>query len=427
MTASDSTSQPERRRGFRRLLPFLILAGGVGAAVLLLMSRPRPERVAAPRQAPLVSTGVLELRESPLRVEGTGTVRPTSEISLSSEVAGRVVWVSPRMVRGGAFSRGDTLLRLDGTSYRNAVAIARADVEQRRVDVALAAQNREVAQQEYELLRARTGRASGADTTLAARLARQQPQYEAAEASLSRAEAQLADANLNLRRTVVTAPFSGRVRSESVDVGQIVSAGQPVAEIYGTEAVEVDISLSTRQAALLDGLWEDSGAEGIRAVVRAEFGGVWHEWDGFVQHAAGALDPTTRTVEVVVRVPDPFEAGGGRPPLLIGSYVRAGILGRAEAHFAVPRSALRDGSQLWMVGDDNTLSAVGVTVLQEVEDTVLVRSDLVGGTRFVVGDLAVMTEGMEVRLDESASPAATAGLDDAEGREPTPSREGDAR
>lgn len=424
--STPATSQDTRRKG-RRLLPALILLGGVGAAVVLVMTRPKPERVATPRQAPLVSTDVLTPRESPLRVEGTGTVRPTSEISLSAEVPGRVVWVSPQLVRGGAFSRGDTLLRVEGSSYRNAVAVARADVEQRRVDVALAAQNREVAQREYELLRARTGPAAGPDTTLAARLARQQPQYEAAEASLARAEAQLADATLNLRRTVVTAPFSGRVRSETVDVGQIVSAGQPVAEIYGTDAVEVDVSLSTRQAVLLDGLWEESGAERIPAVVRAEFGGVWYEWDGFVQHASGALDPTTRTVEVVVRVPSPFDSLDERPPLLVGSYARASILGRSEAHYAIPRSALREGSQLWTVAEDGTLSAAEVTVLQEVEDTIFVRSDLTAGRRFVVSDLAVMTEGMEVRFDGSDGPSATAVRGRSEANEPRKTEEGGGR
>jgi len=264
-----------------------------------------------------------------------------------------------------------------------------------------------VAQREYELLRARTGSVGGADTSLATRLARQQPQYEAAEASLARAEAQLADARLSLRRTIVTAPFSGRVRSETVDVGQIVSAGQPVAEIYGTDAVEVDVSLSTRQAVLIDGLWDEGGAERIPAVVRAEFGGVWYEWDGWVENAAGALDLTTRTVEIVVRVPDPFDSTDDRPPLLIGSYARAAILGRSVEHFAIPRSALRDGSKLWVISENGTLSAADVTVLQEVDDTLFVSSDLAPGRQFVVSDLAVMTEGMEVRLDAADGPTST--------------------
>jgi len=395
-----------RTRSIRAiLLPVLIVTGGLAAALVLVISRPTPERVATPRLAPMVSTKVLLPRTTPLMVEGTGTVRPTSEITLSAEVGGRVVMVSPELARGGSFSSGDTLLKLDNRSYQNAVSIARAEVEQRRVDVALAAQNQDIAQREYELLRRRLGSDAPADTSLAAQLARQQPQYEAAEASLHRAEAQLADAELSLTRSVLVAPFSGRVRSESVDVGQFISPGQAVAEIYGTDAVEVDISLSTRQAALVDDLWNETGADRISATVRADFGGTWYDWEGFVEHASGALDETTRTVEIVIRVPSPFNAVDERPPLLIGSYVRADIVGRAmEAHYAVPRGALRDGPAVWVVTDEQTLMTRPVRVIQEIQDTVFIQADMASASRIVMSALPVMTEGMKVRFEGSDDP-----------------------
>jgi len=410
MTTHPQNAKP--RRSLRRvILPFLILGGGIVAALSLVISRPVPERIATPRMAPMVTTETLAPRNAPLVVEGTGTVRPTSEITLSAEVGGRVVMVSPQLVRGGAFAMGDTLLKIDDQSYRNAVSIARAEVEQRRVDVALAAQNQAIAQREYELLRRRLGSDAPADTSLAAQLARQQPQYEAAQASLYRAEAQLADAALSLSRTVVVAPFAGRIRSETVDIGQFISPGQAVAEIYGTDAVEVDISLSTRQAALIDDLWTDSDEVRIAATVRAEFGGTWHEWQGFVEHASGALDETTRTVEVVIRVPSPFDASDARPPLLIGSYVRADIVGRAaEAHYAVPRSALREGSTIWTVTAEGTLVSRPVRVIQEIQDTVFVGADMAAAPRIVVSDLPVMTEGMEVRIDGFDDPGARTAL-----------------
>tara|TARA_Y100000994_G_scaffold234179_1_gene222799 strand:+ start:66 stop:1196 length:1131 start_codon:yes stop_codon:yes gene_type:complete len=341
-------------------------------------------------------------RSTPLVVEGTGTVRPAAEITLSAEVGGRVVSVSPKLVRGGVFSAKDTLFKLDDQSYRNAVSVAQAEVEQRRVDVAIAAQNQLIAQREYELLRQRLGSDAPPDTSLAAQLARQQPQYEAAEASLYRAEAQLADAELNLERTAVLAPFSGRVRSESVDIGQFISPGQAIADIYGTEAVEVDISLSTRQAALIDGLWAEDGAGRIPAVVRSEFGGSWHEWNGFVERASGALDEATRTVQIVIRVPDPFAASAIRPPLLVGSYARSRIAGRAvEAYYAIPRTALRDGPSVWAATTQGTLVSLPVEVIQEIQDTVFLIADMGDTTKVIVSDLAVMTEGMRIRIADS--------------------------
>ena len=394
-----STKPPPRRR---LTLQAAILSIGALIASALLLSRPAPERITTPRLAPLVTATLMTPRSTPLVVEGTGTVRPAAEITLSAEVGGRVVVVSPKLVRGGVFSAKDTLFKLDDQSYRNAVSVAQAEVEQRKVDVALAAQNQLIAQREYELLKQRLGSDAPPDTSLAAQLARQQPQYEAAEASLYRAEAQLADAELNLERTAVLAPFSGRVRSEAVDIGQFISPGQAVADIYGTEAVEVDISLSTRQAALIDGLWTDDGAGRTPAVVRSEFGGSWHEWNGFVDRASGALDEATRTVQIVIRVPDPFDASAIRPPLLVGSYVRSRIAGRAVgAHYAIPRTALRDGPSVWTATTQGTLVSLPVEVIQEIQDTVFILANVGDTTRVIVSDLAVMTEGMKIRVDDS--------------------------
>ena len=393
-------TKPPRRR--RLTLQATIIIIGALIASALLLSRPAPERITTPRLAPLVTATLMTPRSTPLVVEGTGTVRPAAEITLSAEVGGRVVVVSPKLVRGGVFSAKDTLFKLDDQSYRNAVSVAQAEVEQRKVDVALAAQNQLIAQREYELLKQRLGSDAPPDTSLAAQLARQQPQYEAAEASLYRAEAQLADAELNLERTAVLAPFSGRVRSEAVDIGQFISPGQAVADIYGTEAVEVDISLSTRQAALIDGLWTDDGAGRTPAVVRSEFGGSWHEWNGFVDRASGALDEATRTVQIVIRVPDPFDASAIRPPLLVGSYVRSRIAGRAVgAHYAIPRTALRDGPSVWTATTQGTLVSLPVEVIQEIQDTVFILADIGDTTRIIVSDLAVMTEGMKIRVADS--------------------------
>ena len=212
----------------------------------------------------------------------------------------------------------------------------------------------------------------------------------------------MADAELNLERTAVLAPFSGRVRSESVDIGQFISPGQAIADIYGTEAVEVDISLSTRQAALIDGLWAEDGAGRTPAVVRSEFGGSWHEWNGFVERASGALDEATRTVQIVIRVPDPFAASAIRPPLLVGSYARSRIAGRAvEAYYAIPRTALRDGPSVWTATTQGTLVSLPVEIIQEIQDTVFLIADMGDTTKVIVSDLAVMTEGMRIRIADS--------------------------
>lgn len=342
MTQESSGASPRasRRRSLATAIGIVFL--GLLSVLVLVATRPKPARARPDRPAPRVSVSPLEARSGVIAVEGSGTIRPRAEISLSPQVGGLVVQLSPALRSRGSFRLGDVLLVVEPDSYENAVAIARAEVAQRRVDIALAEQEQIVAREEFRLLRARQGNASAADTSLSTALALRVPQMEAARAALARAEAQLADAQLNLDRTILRAPFNGRVRSESVDVGQNVSPGQSIAQLFETDEVEMVVSLSASEAVLVEGLWEKrAGEDGIRipARVRSDFGGQRHEWERYIDRVEGVLDPSTRTVNAVVRVPEPF-AAADRPPLLIGSYARALIdAQQVDGYFALPRPA----------------------------------------------------------------------------------------
>jgi multidrug efflux pump subunit AcrA (membrane-fusion protein) len=149
----------------------------------------------------------------------------------------------------------------------------------------------------------------------------------------------------------------------------------------------------------VEGLWQkQAGNDAVRipARVLTDFAGDRYEWDGYVDRVEGALDPSTRTINVVVRVPAPF-AAEGRPPLLIGSYARALIDARnVDRYFALPRPALRSGDTIWLVDEDATLTSVPVEPIQEIGDTVFMLADIAAGARVVISDLTIMTEGMGV-------------------------------
>ena len=399
----DTTPTPSRRRGLGAAAGIIFL--GLLSVVLLVVTRPQPARARLDRPAPRVSVMHLEPRSGVIAVEGSGTIRPKAEISLSPQVGGRLVQVSPSLSSGGSFLQGDVLMVIEPDSYENAVAIAQADVAQRRVDIALAEQEQIVAREEFRMLRTRQGRTEAADTSRSTSLALREPQVEAARAALARAEAQLADAQLNLDRTVIRAPFNGRVRSEAVDVGQNVSPGQSIAQLFETDEVEMVVSLSAAEATLVEDLWNKrAGNDDIRipARVRSDFGGQRHEWTGYVDRVEGVLDPSTRTINAVVRVPEPF-AADGRPPLLIGSYARALIDARqVEGYFGMPRPALREGETVWVVGEDATLTTLPIRIIQEIGDSVFFAADVPEGARVVTSDLAIMTEGMAVSPDQGA-------------------------
>jgi RND family efflux transporter MFP subunit len=383
-----------------------ILVGAALVAVLLVMSRPEPPRTAPPSPVPAVTTAPVRPGSGPLPVTGNGTVRPRAEVSLAPQVSGQVAWVSPALVAGGRVRAGQTLLRIDPADFVNAVDQARAQVAQDSVGLLQAEEEARIAQAEYEQFRARQGGSGAAPSPLTLR----EPQLQAARAALQRSQAQLADARLALNRSTVEAPFDAMVRSESVDPGSFANAGQSVAVIYATDMVEVVVPLTDGDAALIPGLWslQTGSTQGrVPARVVSEYGGRRFAWDGYVDRAETALDEDSRTIDVVVRVPDPLRTGtpmdaspssAEPPPLLVGQYVEVIIDGRSGDYQVVPRRAVRPGNEVWAVAD-STVRVVPVEVLQQAGDSTFVDGGFRAGERAVLTGIGVATDGMRVRPD----------------------------
>lgn len=385
----------------------LILGFGLAVFALLMLFRPRPQSQEPPRRTPLVVTEPADVRSGNLTIEGNGTVRPRSEITLSPQVAGRITWVSPRFATGSRFEKGQVLLRIEAADYVNAVQAAEAEVAQREVDLLTWQEQRDLAVEEFSRFREREGITTPIDSSDVGGLVFRDPQVRAAEAALKRAEAGLEDAKLALTRTEIRAPFDGIVRTKTADVGQYVAPGQTVGSLYETDEVEIVVPLTDSEASLIEGLWSADSGDGegrIPATVRAVFGGAEYRWTGYVDRAEGALNPNTRTVDVVVRVRDPFVADeSARPPLLLGTYATVDIQGRDIDRFVViPRTALRDGNSVYVVEQDSVLEIRSVDVLQETPGVVMIRAEIDPDEPIVVSPMEVVTDGMTVRQAEGA-------------------------
>ncbi|NBB75464.1 MAG: efflux RND transporter periplasmic adaptor subunit [Bacteroidetes bacterium] len=397
-----------------------ILLGGGLIAFLLIALAPEPPREPPPTQVPLVSTTAATAERGSLRVQGNGTVRPAREIDLNAEVAGRIVSASEALESGGRFQAGETLVQIDPSDYEAAVQQAQAAVTEAQFQVIQAREEAQSARAEYERLRRSTGQTPGPDSTELGRLVYREPQLRRAQANLESARAALQTARTNLRRTTVEAPFNGQVRTKRADLGAYVTPGTPIATIHGTDAVEVPISLTSREAALVEGLWaaQAERRSNIPATVTAEYGGERFAWDGTVDRVEGAIDAQTRTIDVVVHVPRPYDPNGmrvttqppeqpmpvERPPLQVGQYTTVNIRGRAEADYlTVPRRAVRTREPgrpavVWTVVGDTMLVERDVQVIQTVEETSYLAPTFAGGTPVITSDLRVHTDSMRVRV-----------------------------
>ena len=363
----------------RILIPLAVLAGAGYGTYLLIESRPAPPIRVVEDPIQTVETIEAAFENVLLRVRSEGTVAPRIETELNSEVAGRVVEISPALVVGGFFEEGEVLFRLESREYELAVTRSRAAIAQANLRLETERQEAAVAEREWQLLDI------GRPTPLALR----EPQIAEALASLASAEAALAQTEYDLERTVVRAPYDGRVRTERVDVGQFVQRGDSVADLYSVDAAEVRLPIPDAELAFVDLplAYRDSGGEDVSkpgVTIRAQFAGETHEWIGVIERTEGEIDPITRMVNAIARVEDPYSRSSnpGRPPLAVGMFVEAEILGRSSGEVAVlPRSAMRAGDQVLVVDLEGKLRFRTVDVYRMERERVLVRAGIDRGDR----------------------------------------------
>ena len=391
------------RRMLQILLPLAVLIAGALGAKSLIDRYEAPVAAAPIVEPPFVRAITAEAENIRLSVTAEGTVRPRVESELVPEVAGRVIWVSPSLAIGGFFEEGDEMLKIDPREYELAVTRSRAAVAQADLQVATEEQEAAVARKEWEDL------GEGEPTALVLR----KPQLAEANAALASAQAALEQAQFDLERTVVKAPFAGRVRSKQVDIGQYVQRGQSVAALYSTDVAEIKLPIPDRELEFLNLplAYRDAEARaaGPSVAISADFAGNTYKWQGRIVRTEGEIDPETRMVQALAQVENPYAqaTNSSRPPLAVGMFVQAEIAGRSIRAIPLPRTALRGENVAWVINDRDEIEFRELDILRLEHDRVLVRGGIEPGDRVCVSALEAAVQGMKVRVLEATGEIAS--------------------
>jgi len=386
------------------IVPGLVLLASLFGAVALWATAPKLQPADVERIVSAVEVVTVTPRPVRLHVHSQGTVSPRTETALIPEVSGRIQWVSPSLVNGGAFEAGEPLVRLEAADYESALARARAALV--RADAEL-----EHARFEFERL------SSLADRQLVSRsqLENQQRALRVAEAAQLDARAARDQARRDLERTTLTAPFAGLVRDESVDIGQFVSRGSTIATLYASQALEVRLPIADRQLAFLnlgDGQFGELPPSQQPAVtLSSRYAGRDLRWSGRIVRTEAQIDVASRMVHVVARVDNREQS----TPLRVGLFVEADIEGlEVDAVVVLPRSALRTGNQVLVVDDEDRLRLRDVELLRLYQDEAYIRAGLAAGERVCISPLQTAIEGVKVKALPPAAGVAPAPDDPAQ-------------
>jgi len=218
-----------------------------------------------------------------------------------------------------------------------------------------------------------------------------------ADAMLADARARYATAELNLRRTEIRAPFAGIVATRTARVGDIVQVGTPIATVIDPKSLRLEAQVPVDQLSQIKVgttvLFTISGNEG-------------KQFRGEVARVSPAVDPATRQVPIVVRLPN------NEGSLVSGLFIDGRVATESRAGITVPALAVDQRGLRPVVYRIKDGKLEKVEVVLGFEDAVTerfeVRSGLSAGDTLVLGTAQGLAPGTPMRVSAPAERSAAA-------------------
>jgi len=334
-----------------------------------------------------------------VNIQAMGTVMQARQVTLYSQVSGKVVELAPEFVIGGHFQAGEMMLKTDPREYRLTIVQRQSEVVRAQYELKLEIGRQDIAKREMELFQ------SGKSTSKTDReLALRRPHLANARAALKAAQAALAKARLDLERTVVKAPFNGLIQEKKIDLGANISTQTPLATLVGTDQYYVEASIPANQLQQIK-IPENSEATGARVGIKTQ-PDAGSAFQGRVIRLRADLEPEGRMARILISIKDPLRlhspAHEKKPQLLLGAFVNLEIEGpRLKEVFAIPVTALRDGKRLWIMDTGNVLTIRDTAVVWRERETVYVKQGLGDGENLIVSAISAPVTGMPLRIKKN--------------------------
>ena len=391
----QDTIKPASRNIMRLIICLLLIAVGIGGARFLIATKPKVSKRPPEKMAPLVRTAALQAENYTFNIPAMGTVIPARETGLEVPASGEVIYVHPELTEGGMLAKGTKILQVDPKDYELALHQKRRALADAEYAYKLEQGHQDVARQEWSLLYGDKPMDEGESD-----LALRKPHLEKVKVEIEAARAELEQAEINLKRSTLTAPFNALVLNSYVEQGSQVSSQERLADLVGTDNYWVQVSLPLDR---LKWIQVPNGEQAEGSVVK-----IFYRTDnvkiGKVIRLLPDLSKEGRMARLLIEVNDPLDLKAKKekqPMLLIGEYVRVSIEGEELQNvFQVPRSALHNDSEVWIVNEEGKLSIRPVKTIWRDQGSVVVSDGFKSGENLVISDIAAPVEGMDLRIQQ---------------------------
>lgn len=385
-------------RNKRWLLPVVILLVAIVIAGVMVSMRKPPPHKAAEEGTALVNVQPLQMETIQLQVLSRGLVQPRYSTELVAQVSGEIVSIAEAFVRGGIVKKGELLAQIDPTNYEVRLEESRAGLASATAALELEQAQGEVARVEWE----------GVSDHPAPALGLRKPQLKQAQAQVAASQATLKQAQKDLDRTQIIAPYDALVAARNVSLGSFVNVGSMMGQVLDVSSAEIRLPVANSELQYLVG-----DGVGSKVELTGDAMGTDTRWHANIVRTEGVIDDDTRMSYLVARVNDPYNLKGEnlkgeQTDLVFGSFVVANIVGRnLSGSVRIPRSLIKDGAV--PVYKEGKLQLKPVTVLRNIGGESVVTDGIAGGDLLVTTSLEYPTAGMALkRFDERAAEAKSA-------------------
>ena len=442
----------KKRAFLLALMVFVVIS------VVLVKLQPTMEHDDLAKQPVPVSVITLKPHMIAPTITGYGVVEPNVLLNVKLEVSGVVTYIHPKLRKGELISKDTLVLETDERDYQLALQQAKADVavtqanlreldanlSDVKVNLALVQQKLTLANKELvrkqKLLSKKSIAQSNVDSQKSAVIQLKQEvqslnnqldtlpaQRDVLIAKIEIAEASVETQQRNLQRTKIVMPFNGRITQLSVEENQFVAQGTSLFSTQTIDKVLINVQFPVERfhslARSMRAPGEESGGLsfekavlmiktsamfemlGIEAEVRLP-GAPNISWPAKVERISDDLDPSTRTLGIMVSVENPYRdvEPGVKPPLIAQMYTEVVIRSRPQSFFVIPRDALHEGS-VYMLSNEKSevnekttnkkvLTKKAMKPDYQFGSVALFKNGLIEGQQIIVSDLFPAVNGM---------------------------------
>ncbi len=220
-----------------------------------------------------------------------------------------------------------------------------------------------------------------------------EPQIQQAEAALAAAELRLADAQRAVNSASIRAPFAGRVVERNVQIGENVTPGSVLGEIFSDETLRLEVELSLSAFQQID---QAAAAKGDLVTIPGLAG-----WQAKMVGSSGQLSGRSRMVTVLFELSPLSDQPAAPYQPLLGEFLEVGIPGRPfTSSYILPAQAVRPGGEVIVIDEKDRIVRTAITPVYSDPEQVVIDarvSPLKPGALVCITPIAFPANGAKVQ------------------------------